>query len=60
MRATPHGERPLSVAAYEAQYGKKAKDRLREEWKKLGVADELDRAREAGAAGVTRPKGYND
>ncbi|KAG9091281.1 hypothetical protein FRC06_000640 [Ceratobasidium sp. 370] len=40
LRVTPHGERPLSVAAYEAQSGgKKALDRQREIFKALGVDD---------------------
>ncbi|THH08948.1 hypothetical protein EW145_g2366 [Phellinidium pouzarii] len=58
LRATPHGERPLSVAEYERKFGKHAKDRQQEIWKALGVADELEKARSAGANGG--PKGYND
>ena len=55
LRATPHGKRPLLVPEYEEKFGKKAKDRVREEWRKLGVADALD-----AAGDVSKPKGYND
>ena len=58
LRATPHGERPLSVAQYEEKTGKKAKDRQQEIWKALGVADPLEKSRNAGANGG--PRGYND
>lgn len=58
LRATPHGERPLSVAAYEQKTGKKAQDRQQEIWKSLGVADPLEKARKAGAG--SGPRGYND
>jgi len=51
LRVTPHGERPLSVTAYEARYGKEAQDRQREIWGKLGV----DVSRTTGVA-----RGYND
>ncbi|KIJ52339.1 hypothetical protein M422DRAFT_222841 [Sphaerobolus stellatus SS14] len=37
LRATPHGERPLSVAEYEQKTGKKAKDRQIEIWKQQGI-----------------------
>ncbi|KAG8681673.1 hypothetical protein FRC09_017322, partial [Ceratobasidium sp. 395] len=38
LRVTPHGERPLSVAAYEAQSGgRKALDRQKEIFKALGI-----------------------
>ncbi|KAH6909157.1 alpha-ketoglutarate-dependent sulfonate dioxygenase [Coprinopsis sp. MPI-PUGE-AT-0042] len=37
LRATPHAERPLSVEAYEQQYGKQAKDRQIEIWRQQGV-----------------------
>ena len=53
LRATPHGERPLSVAEYEAQAGKAARDWQQDEWAKLGVE-----ARPAASA--NRPRGYND
>ncbi|KAH8115947.1 alpha-ketoglutarate-dependent sulfonate dioxygenase [Phellopilus nigrolimitatus] len=58
LRATPTGEKPLSVADYERKTGKKAKDRQQEVWKALGVADSLEKARNAGAN--SGPKGYND
>ena len=53
LRVTPHGERPLSVAEYEAEYGKEAKDRQLEVWRGLGVE-----VNGTGTAGVAR--GYND
>ncbi|KAI0707254.1 TauD-domain-containing protein [Earliella scabrosa] len=53
LRATPHGERPLSVAEYEAQAGKAARDWQQDEWAKLGVE-----ARPTPSA--NRPRGYND
>ncbi|KAI0326411.1 alpha-ketoglutarate-dependent sulfonate dioxygenase [Cubamyces sp. BRFM 1775] len=37
LRATPHGERPLSVEAYEKQTGKTAKDRQLEIWERQGL-----------------------
>ncbi|KAF9040993.1 TauD-domain-containing protein [Hymenopellis radicata] len=55
LRATPHGERPLSVKQFEAQTGRVAKDRQVELWKARGVA--------VGAPsqnGVSKPRGYND
>lgn len=58
LRATPHGERPLSVADYESKFGKKALDRQQEIWKAHGVEDPLNKARNAGAN--SRPTGYND
>jgi len=36
LRATPHAERPMSVAQYELAYGRKAKDRQKEIWKQQG------------------------
>ncbi|KZT35795.1 TauD-domain-containing protein [Sistotremastrum suecicum HHB10207 ss-3] len=61
LRVTPHGEKPLSVEEYEAQYGKSAKDRQLEIWKQQGV----DVASLATPAvnkrnGVEVKKGYND
>ncbi|KAF9522316.1 hypothetical protein CPB83DRAFT_918383 [Crepidotus variabilis] len=37
LRATPHGERPISVEEYERQTGKEAKDRQIEVWKQQGI-----------------------
>ncbi|KAI0775103.1 alpha-ketoglutarate-dependent sulfonate dioxygenase [Trametes elegans] len=37
LRATPHGERPTSVADYEKATGKVAKDRQLDLWEKQGV-----------------------
>ena len=54
LRATPHGERPTSVAAYEAAAGKPARDWQRDQWERQGIA-----AAEPGAA-TGRPRGYND
>lgn len=54
LRATPHGERPLSVEEYERKTGKQAKDRQIELWKQKGVEiPEL-------SAVISGPKGYND
>ncbi|KAI0052256.1 alpha-ketoglutarate-dependent sulfonate dioxygenase [Auriscalpium vulgare] len=55
LRATPHGERPTSVADYEAQTGKQARDRQREVWRQQGVdVPEVKKGADA------RPRGYND
>jgi sulfonate dioxygenase len=53
LRATPHGERPLSVEAYEKQ-GKVAKDRQLEIWKQQGIEPI------ALVDDSSKPKGYND
>ena len=55
LRATPHGERPLSVADYEAKTGKEAKDRQLEVWKKAGIP-----LPETANLGKSAPRGYND
>ncbi|KAI0749662.1 TauD-domain-containing protein [Daedaleopsis nitida] len=55
LRATPHGERPTSVADYEAAKGAPARDWQREQWARQGIA----LASEPGAA-ASRPRGYND
>lgn len=60
LRATPHGEKPLSVQEYEKD-GKVAKDRQKEIWKSLGYdpdgeSDEGIKARN----GVGNGKVYND
>ncbi|TFK40178.1 alpha-ketoglutarate-dependent sulfonate dioxygenase [Crucibulum laeve] len=54
LRATPHGEKPTSVADYEKQTGKVAKDRQLEIWKQQGVSVEQK------PAVVTKARGYND
>ncbi|KAI0028221.1 alpha-ketoglutarate-dependent sulfonate dioxygenase [Vararia minispora EC-137] len=54
LRATPHGERPQSVADYERETGRKAKDRQLDVWEKAGV--EFAKP----SAAVSRPRGYND
>jgi len=60
LRATPHGERPLSVAAYEAKYGKTAKDRQVEIWRALGVDVDGDVLGGKNATKTGGPRGYND
>jgi sulfonate dioxygenase len=52
LRATPHGEKPMSVEEYERQTGKSAKDRQLEIWKQQGL--------EPGTYGSSKPRGYND
>lgn len=54
LRATPHGEKPLSVAEYQALTGKTAKDRQVEIWKQQGVD-----VSSVGVAGLTKSR-YND
>ncbi|KAG6828617.1 hypothetical protein H0H92_007262 [Tricholoma furcatifolium] len=54
LRATPHGEKPISVADYERETGKKAKDRQLVIWEQQGVQVEQN----AGA--VNKKRGYND
>ncbi|KAF8599642.1 alpha-ketoglutarate-dependent sulfonate dioxygenase [Ceratobasidium sp. AG-I] len=54
LRVTPQGKRPLSVAAYEAQYGKKALDRQREIFRALGI----DESSTEGVVSAVR--GYAD
>jgi len=53
LRATPHGERPTSVADYE-KTGKVARDRQVEIWAQQGV--EVPH----GQNGHSKPRGYND
>ena len=55
LRATPHGERPTSVADYEAATGKAAKDWQTEIWAAQGIAPP-DAPTGAGSV----PRGYND
>ena len=43
LRATPHAERPMSVAQYELVYGRKANDRQKEVWKQQGYDAALTR-----------------
>ncbi|KAJ7592909.1 alpha-ketoglutarate-dependent sulfonate dioxygenase [Mycena floridula] len=54
LRATPHGERPLSVKEYEKQTGKVAKDRQIEVWKQQGIQVEVK------SNGSSKARGYND
>ncbi|KAF8522539.1 hypothetical protein JB92DRAFT_2785388 [Gautieria morchelliformis] len=53
LRATPHGERPLSVEAYERSTGKVAKDRQLEIWKQKGIEVPV-------MLTSSGPRGYND
>ncbi|KAJ7170816.1 hypothetical protein C8R43DRAFT_1085317 [Mycena crocata] len=53
LRATPHGEKPQSVADYEKETGKIAKDRQLEIWRQQGL--------EVNTSGSpTKARGYND
>jgi sulfonate dioxygenase len=56
LRATPHGERPTSVADYERE-GKVAKDRQVEVWKQQGINPDVVKA---NAAAKPKARGYND
>ena len=57
LRVTPHGERPLSVEAYEKKTGKQAKDRQIEVWRRLGIDVEKLTIQDKGTG---ETKGYND
>ncbi|RDB25948.1 putative alpha-ketoglutarate-dependent sulfonate dioxygenase [Hypsizygus marmoreus] len=54
LRATPHGEKPASVADYEKQTGKQAKDRQLVIWEQQGIKVDLP------TNGVSKKRGYND
>ncbi|KAJ6513077.1 alpha-ketoglutarate-dependent sulfonate dioxygenase [Mycena sanguinolenta] len=54
LRATPHGEKPISVADYEKQTSKVAKDRQLEIWRQQGIEVYTN-----GSA-PTKARGYND
>jgi sulfonate dioxygenase len=58
LRATPHGERPTSVADYERRAGKVAKDRQLEIWRQQGL--DAEGSGTAGGGGLSRARGYND
>ncbi|KAI3607882.1 alpha-ketoglutarate-dependent taurine dioxygenase [Moniliophthora roreri] len=58
LRATPHGEKPLSVKDYEAKTGKVAKDRQLEIWKQQGL--DVDATQNGKTVTASRPRGYND
>ncbi|KAF5314818.1 hypothetical protein D9758_012152 [Tetrapyrgos nigripes] len=55
LRATPHGEKPISVEDYEKTTGKIAKDRQLEIWKQQGLDVQSN-----GVANPNKPRGYND
>ncbi|GJE94542.1 TauD-domain-containing protein [Phanerochaete sordida] len=55
LRATPHGERPISVADYEEKTGKQAKDRQLEVWKQAGLP-----LPDTANLGRNAARGYND
>lgn len=57
LRATPHGEKPTSVADYEKQTGKQAKDRQLAIWEQQGIS--LPGQQDA-TGGATKKRGYND
>lgn len=57
LRATPHGEKPTSVADYEKQTGKQAKDRQLAIWEQQGISLP---AQQDAAGGATKKRGYND
>ncbi|KAI0303659.1 hypothetical protein B0F90DRAFT_1667081 [Multifurca ochricompacta] len=54
LRATPHGERPISVADYERTTGKRGRDRQVELWERQGVVF-LDQKEDS-----LKARGYND
>jgi len=58
LRATPHAERPLSVAEYELDYGKKSKDRQKEIWKQHGYDAEAEENKVV--VDVSKAVVYND
>ncbi|KAI1796931.1 TauD-domain-containing protein [Ganoderma leucocontextum] len=53
LRATPHGERPTSVADFERATGRVAKDWQKDIWEKQGITADV-------AAPGNGPRGYND
>lgn len=55
LRATPHGERPISVEDYERTTGKEAKDRQLEIWKQQGITVPVNTKPKTAKA-----RGYND
>ncbi|KAF7327966.1 Alpha-ketoglutarate-dependent sulfonate dioxygenase [Mycena kentingensis (nom. inval.)] len=58
LRATPHGEKPISVAEYEKTTGKTAKDRQVEIWRAQGI--DIDSERNVGAGVAPKVARYND
>jgi len=53
LRATPHGERPISVADYERTTGKRARDRQLDLWDRQGI--QLPEKKD-----LHKTRGYND
>lgn len=53
LRATPHGERPTSVADFERSTGRVATDWQKDLWAKQGIAADVPAPRDG-------PRGYND
>ena len=53
LRATPHGERPISVTDYERTTGKRARDRQLDLWERQGI--QLPEQRDP-----PKIRGYND
>ena len=58
LRATPQGEKPISVEDYERQTGKEAKDRQLEIWKQQGIT--VDDYHQNGKSKSGQARGYND
>ncbi|GLB40278.1 putative taurine catabolism dioxygenase TauD, TfdA family protein [Lyophyllum shimeji] len=58
LRATPHGEKPISVADYEEQTGKQAKDRQLATWEQQGIT--VEQHANGAATGAIKKRGYND
>ncbi|KAG6865785.1 hypothetical protein C0991_011777 [Blastosporella zonata] len=54
LRATPHGEKPISVTEYERETGKQAKDRQLVIWEQQGIKVERK------VNGASKKRGYND
>ncbi|KNZ81744.1 Alpha-ketoglutarate-dependent sulfonate dioxygenase [Termitomyces sp. J132] len=54
LRATPHGEKPTSVADYERETGKQARDRQLVIWEQQGIKVEQN------PIGASTRRGYND
>ncbi|KAG5636948.1 hypothetical protein H0H81_006296 [Sphagnurus paluster] len=54
LRTTPHGEKPISVADYEKQTGKRARDRQLVIWEQQGIQVEQS------GSDATKKRGYND
>ncbi|KAG6894142.1 hypothetical protein C0992_007350 [Termitomyces sp. T32_za158] len=56
LRATPHGEKPISVADYERETGKQAKDRQLVIWEQHGIKAQQN----VDGTSKSKKRGYND